>query len=251
MTAGPAAWPPTRPRAVFFDAAGTLVTPSPSPGAVVTRVLEAVAPEVLPLDGEALARHLDARMRAERAAGRLVHHPPEAAERFWRAAYIAFLSPPLSPARAAAAAEALFAAFIDVRSWALFPDVAPMLARLAGSGLTLGVLSNWEAWLPDLLAALGVGAAFAHVLVSGTLGLEKPDPAIFHLAARRAACRLDELVYVGDSLHHDIEPCVRLGIPAVLIDRGGRQVAMPGVVCLRDLGDLPAALGLRHSNSDV
>jgi putative hydrolase of the HAD superfamily len=230
------------PRAVFFDAAGTLVHPHPSPEAIIAGVLERLAPEALPVDARALAAHLEAGMIARRRAGRLVHYPAEAAREFWRAAYLAFFADRLPPARAAAVADGLLAAFTDRRAWALYPDVRPALAALRRQGLILGLLSNWEEWLDELLVALAVRDAFDHVLVSGELGLEKPDPAIFERALALAGVAPAELVYVGDSLHHDIEPCLALGIRAVLIDRAGRAAASPAYTRLTDLRALSAAL---------
>jgi putative hydrolase of the HAD superfamily len=207
-------------------------------------VVGRLAPELPPLDMRALAAHIESSMIERRRAGRLVHHPADAARDFWRGAYLAFLGDRLPPERAAAVADGLLAAFTDVRAWALFPDVAPALAALRPTGLTLGILSNWEDWLGDLLAALDVRAAFDYVLVSGELGLEKPDPAIFRRALELAGAAPGELVYVGDSLHHDIEPCLALGIRAVLIDRADRHPDGPGYTRLTDLRLLAGALGL-------
>jgi putative hydrolase of the HAD superfamily len=232
------------PRAIFFDAAGTLVHAHPSPEAIVAGVVERLAPELPPLDMRALAAHIETSMIERRRAGRLVHYPAAAAREFWRGAYLTFLADHLPPQRAAEVAEALLAAFTDVRAWRLFPDVAPTLAALRPTGLTLGLLSNWEDWLGDLLTALNLRAAFAHVLVSGELGLEKPDPAIFHRTLEVAGVAPAECVYVGDSLHHDIEPCLALGIRAVLIDRAGRHPDGPGYVRLADLRMLAGVLGL-------
>jgi putative hydrolase of the HAD superfamily len=232
------------PRAVFFDAAGTLVHAHPSPEAVVAGVVERLAPELPPLDTRALAAHIEAGMIARRSAGHLVHYPAAAAREFWRGAYLTFLGDALPPERAAIVADGLLAAFTDVRAWALFPDAAPALAALRPTGVTLGLLSNWEDWLGDLLTALDLRSTFDHVLVSGELGLEKPDPAIFRRALEMAGVAPGELVYVGDSLHHDIEPCLALGIRAVLIDRAGRHPDDPGYTRLADLRLLAGALGV-------
>ncbi|MCC6630189.1 MAG: HAD-IA family hydrolase [Chloroflexi bacterium] len=234
----------TRPRAVFFDAAGTLVYPHPSPAGVVEAVLRQWAPAALPLDGGALAAHIEAAMRACRQAGRLVHYPAAAALDFWRDAYRTFFGQQLAAAQAAAVADALLTAFTDLTTWRLFADVRPTLAALRPVVPTLGLLSNWEDWLPDLIVALEVRHLLDHLLVSGAIGLEKPDPAIFQRALCLAGVAPDEFVYVGDSLHHDIEPCQALGLRAVLIDRDGRLADVAGAVRLTDLRQLPAALGL-------
>ncbi len=235
-------WAP--PRAVFFDAYGTLVAQHPSFEEIAARALRPIAPEVLPLDGREVDRHIERCIIAHRQSGRLVHYPAAAADAFWRATYRELLAERLPAERAAQAADALLAAVTDLSAWALYPDAPPALAAIRAAGLTLGILSNWEDWLDDLLIALNLGDTFDHVLVSGTLGLEKPDPAIFHHALTLAGVAPAELVYVGDSFHHDIEPCLALGIRAVLIDRHQRRPDAAGYERVTDLRDLPALLGL-------
>jgi putative hydrolase of the HAD superfamily len=233
-----------RPQAVFFDAAGTLVYPHPSSSAVVEAVLYRTAPTALPLDGAALAAHIEAAMQARRRAGRLVHYPAAAARDFWRDAYLTFFAAGAAAADAAAIADALLVAFTDLTTWRLYADVRPALAALRPQVPTLGLLSNWEDWLPDLVDALEVRHTLDHVLVSGVIGLEKPDPAIFQRALDLAGVAPDAFVYVGDSVHHDIEPCLALGIRAVLIDRDGRHESSPTGTRITDMRQLPAALGL-------
>jgi putative hydrolase of the HAD superfamily len=240
-----------RPRAIFFDAGGTLIAQHPSPEAITERALATVAPELLPLDGRALDRHIEARILAHRAGGRLVHFPAPSARAFWTETYRSFLADRLPPDRATQAAEALLAAFTDLGAWALYPDAPAALVALRESGLTLGLLSNWEDWLDELLAALELRDAFRHVLVSGVLGMEKPDPAIFRHALAVTGLTPAELVYVGDSPHHDVDPCLTLGIQPVLIDRHDRHPDVPGCIRIGDLRDLPAALGVRGQGSGV
>ena len=48
-----------------------------------------------------------------------------------------------------------------------------------------GLISNFEEWLEEMLVELEVGHLFDVSVISGTEGLEKPDPAIFHLALER------------------------------------------------------------------
>ena len=91
--------------------------------------------------------------------------------------------------------DELYAQFTDLRNYALFDDVRPALAALAVTEATLGIVSNFEAWLEDLLRALDVRDAFTVRVISGLEGIEKPDPRIYQRgprARRRAAerCRV-------------------------------------------------------------
>src|SRR5215217_3218972 len=83
-------------------------------------------------------------------------------------------------------AEALFRAFSDPAAYRLFDDVRPALDELAGRGITLGLVSNFEPWLDEVLALQGIDGRFAAVAVSGKLGVAKPDPRIFKAALDQA-----------------------------------------------------------------
>lgn len=118
--------------------------------------------------------------------------------------------------------SALYATFTRHDNYAFYNDVNPVLRRLRTSGMRLGVISNWENWLHDLLAAHEICEVFDCVIVSGTVGIEKPDPAIFHLAFDELAVLPQRCIYVGDSVEYDVDPARAVGFEPVLIDRNGR-----------------------------
>jgi putative hydrolase of the HAD superfamily len=103
------------------------------------------------------------------------------------------------------------------------------------------VISNYEAWLEDLLRDLDLTSLLSVRVVSGVEGVEKPDPAIFHLALERIGLPARDVVYVGDVPDFDIEPAAAVGMFPVLIDRRGRHPDFAGPL-VRDLRELPALL---------
>src|SRR5512134_450851 len=112
--------------------------------------------------------------------------------------------------------DTLYATFTDLGNYALFDDVVPALDALPPS-LTLGIVSNFEAWLEDLLGVLGVRDRFPVRTISGMEGVEKPEPEIFRRALARAAVEPGEAVYVGDNPEFDVVPAAALGMTPVLI----------------------------------
>jgi FMN phosphatase YigB (HAD superfamily) len=64
------------------------------------------------------------------------------------------------------------------------PDVGPLLERLAGAGLRLGILSNWplSVTIERYVAAAGWGRLLDAVVVSQRVGAIKPQAAIFAVA---------------------------------------------------------------------
>lgn len=63
-------------------------------------------------------------------------------------------------------------------------------------------------WIPENLT-----------LISGVLKIDKPDPAIFHLAETRSDTAPENMLYVGDSLPNDIRPAIALGWKTIFLNR--------------------------------
>ena len=101
----------------------------------------------------------------------------------------------------------------------LFDDVLLTLDALRARGFALGILSNFSPNCEDVLRQVGVHRYFSFFVVSAIVGVEKPDPRIFDLTVRAANQPRAEIVYIGDSIFHDIEGARRAGIAAILVDR--------------------------------
>ena len=120
---------------------------------------------------------------------------------------------------------------------ALFDDVIPTLAVLRARGKRLGILSNFSPNLENILRQVGVHHYFSFFVVSGIVGVEKPDPRIFDLTACAGNCPREEIVYIGDSVFHDMEGARNAGIAGILVDRHNQHPEFNGArVCdLREL----------------
>jgi putative hydrolase of the HAD superfamily len=119
----------------------------------------------------------------------------------------------------------------------LFEDVIPTLEHLAARGVQLGILSNFSANLEEVLRQLDVHRYFRFFVVSGIAGVEKPDPEIFELTIRVANRQASDIVYIGDSIFHDIEGARQAGMAAILLDRQNRYPDFQGarIQSLREL----------------
>ncbi|MEZ5330761.1 MAG: HAD-IA family hydrolase [Thermoanaerobaculia bacterium] len=116
-------------------------------------------------------------------------------------------------------AAELYDRFARGESWELYPEVEPVLARLAGRGLRLAVVSNWDERLPGVLAELGVAGRFASVVYSQRVGVEKPHPALFRRALDELGVPPERALHVGDRSRLDVEGATALGMRALLLDR--------------------------------
>ena len=119
----------------------------------------------------------------------------------------------------------------------LFDDVIPALDALSARGFAMGILSNFSANLENILRQVGVHHYFSFFVVSAIAGVEKPDRQIFELAVRAANRPRAEIVYIGDSIFHDVEGAQQAGIAAILVDRQNQHVDWKGAR-VRDLHEL-------------
>jgi FMN hydrolase / 5-amino-6-(5-phospho-D-ribitylamino)uracil phosphatase len=81
----------------------------------------------------------------------------------------------------------------------------------------LGLVSNGNSY-PE---RCGLDGQFAFVVFAHEVGLEKPHPAMFRAACRRADCAEDEFMHVGDSLRSDVQGAKAIGAFAVWLNRSG------------------------------
>ncbi|MGZ4133198.1 MAG: HAD-IA family hydrolase [Actinomycetota bacterium] len=227
-------------RAVLFDAGETLVHPSPSFPELFCEVLAGQGHRREPADVVEASKAVFHRFSEAARDEELWTTSPERSARFWNGVYAQMLDALSLPAQDGLQ-DTLYAAFTDLANYALFDDVVPALDLLAGWGPTFGVVSNYEAWLEDLLGVLGVRDRFAVRVISGEVGVEKPDPRIFLLALERAGVEAADAVYVGDNPEFDVWPAATLGMTPVLIDRRERFPVHDGLR-VTDLRDLPTVL---------
>lgn len=139
-----------------------------------------------------------------------------------------------------ATADEFFAVYLRryERNWRLFPDVIETLDRLQGH--SLGIISNGDReQQSSKLDSLGVRDRFDPVVISGEIGVAKPDAAIFHEACRRANCLPHECVYVGDRLDSDALASKHAGFHGVWLDRAGSGLGGDEVEFITSLVELP------------
>jgi putative hydrolase of the HAD superfamily len=105
------------------------------------------------------------------------------------------------------------------------PGAIEGLAALRRAGFIVGVVSNADGTVDQLLAGAGFAPHLAFVVDSGAVGIEKPDPRIFAIALGLAGVTAEEALYVGDLYPVDVVGARRAGIEPVLLDPLGRYGA--------------------------
>lgn len=223
-------------RAVTFDVTHTLIH-CPRLGEIYSDVLDRHGLRVAPDEAARLVRLVWQELAcvADPSRDRFTSHPDGPAgwwKRFLERLCEHLEAPP--PSRFAAAE--LFARFARADSWEVYPDVRDTFAALRGQGLKLGVVSNWDPRLPELLKRLGLARELDALVYSSEVGVEKPDPRIFQEALRRLEVEPGMALHVGDGRLEDVEGAQAVGMRALHLTRGR------GAGDLRDLASLPALL---------
>ena len=89
-------------------------------------------------------------------------------------------------------------------------------ARLQAAGTPTGILSNLgDSMMEGVLAQLPWLSGFPHLIWSHTLGIIKPDPAIYLHAASRLATPPAEILFIDDR-DENIAGALRAGLQAIL-----------------------------------
>lgn len=218
------------------------------------RDMHTTIPWILPRLQEALGERydLDAFMTAYGAVYEEINHEREREgieitcfERFARTLHRLGLAS--GPATDALAEELRAIHMRGVRSVTSAPSARKDAVRRLAEGYRLGLLSNFDdsqtGW--EIMADTGVKDKFEAIIISADLRLRKPNPKIFHRMLAMLNLEARDILFVGDTPHHDVGGAKAVGMSAAWISRHALPlpdgVATPDYV-IRDLAELPDLL---------
>jgi putative hydrolase of the HAD superfamily len=210
-------------KAVFFDAAGTLIKPARRVGESYAMIANKYGVDLAPSD-------LTERFRLCFDASPPLAFPDAAAtqlallERDWWKDLVARVFAPWGTIeRFDDCFSELFEYFAGASAWTLYPEVAATLDALKERGLILDVISNFDSRLHRILAGLGIADRFDEVFVSSAVGHAKPDARIFQAALRKHGLAPGDAAHIGDSETNDVRGAREVGLKAILVDRSGHE----------------------------
>ena len=120
-------------------------------------------------------------------------------------------------------AAAMAAAFVEARrnTYEPYADALDAL-RALHDALPMAVLTNGARCLQrEKLEGAGLAKWFDFVLVSGDIGIGKPDPRPFHVCAEHLGVEPGALLMVGDNYDRDIAGALEAGLRSLWVDRVG------------------------------
>ncbi len=224
-------------RVVFLDIGETIVHASPPFEQVAGEVAAALGATVDPNRMRDTARASFERVATLPSAERYSTNTARS-KAFWTRFY-ADLGRAFDVSATDDFARRLYERFTRFEAYAPMPGAIDTLRRLNRLGACLVAASNWEGWLELLLAQLNLDRYFQSLVVSGRIGVEKPDRRFFEQALRQAGVAASEAVHVGDSYLSDVEGAHQAGIDAIWLNTGsGPARDCPSITELVQLPEL-------------
>lgn len=123
--------------------------------------------------------------------------------------------------------DEVYEAFGGSRLWRVFDGVESTLEALKGHGLKLGVISNFDSRLFNVLEACGLRGYFDSIHVSTLAGAAKPAPEIFREALLAHGLEPSQACHIGDHPREDVEGAIAVGMRAILLDHHQRFTDNP------------------------
>jgi putative hydrolase of the HAD superfamily len=115
--------------------------------------------------------------------------------------------------------EIVYEHFAEAGVWELYPEVLEVLGNLH-SRFQLAVISNFDGRLRMIQEQLGVSKFFSHIFISSELGADKPDPEIFRRALNVIHLQASEVLHVGDDPERDWRAATSVGLSIFKLERG-------------------------------
>ena len=227
-------------KAVFFDAGHTLIYTYPSVGVVYSRELKRFGADVDPqlLEKSFLDVFRDFTNRFSKEADSRIGSD-EHDRRMWREITTIVYNdiPAMQTVDFDKWFEAVYDAFGRADAWRFYDDVIDTLTKLRNRGLCLGIISNWDSRLKNIVRGLGLDKLVDFVLISAEVGVRKPDPSIFERALKLSKVIADQAIHIGDLYEEDVLGAQSVGIKGILIDRRNmyKEPKGDGVLVIKDL----------------
>lgn len=217
-------------RAVLFDAAGTLIELEQPVGESYAKFAHS--------EGVQLPawRLQDAFERILRAApprvfpGSVHSQIPKLEREWWRTRVLETFRAADSTVRFEnfeAFFDRLYQHFGTAAAWGLRAGVREALSGLRAAGIRLGIGSNFDHRLPDILEALEIRSFFSSVTLPAGCGFAKPDAPFFAAALADLGAEPDRTLYLGDEPEAQLGRARAIGLAAASIHKVENLAELP------------------------
>jgi HAD superfamily hydrolase (TIGR01509 family) len=135
--------------------------------------------------------------------------------------------------------DQLVASIRQSANWDVIPPGTREQLQEIGDRYQIGVISNADGKIEDVLRRCNIADCFRTITDSGLVGYEKPHPEIFRHALKQMDAQPEESLYVGDVYSVDYLGATGAGMQAILMDVPSAYTdkGVPRVESLRELKD--------------
>jgi putative hydrolase of the HAD superfamily len=113
----------------------------------------------------------------------------------------------------------LYAYFATPAPWYIYPEVVFTLKNWQKLGIELGIISNFDTRLDQVIESLELKQYFSSFTISSMVGAAKPEGKIFMAALEKHNCQPLQAWHIGDSLKEDYYGAKAVGITAFWLQR--------------------------------
>jgi putative hydrolase of the HAD superfamily len=231
---------------VLFDAVGTLIHPHPGPVETYFQFARRFGSK---LDQSTIThRFRDERRRFFGGADSdgpvrpgALPSTDEIEKELWRRLVETIISDvrPIEPLF-----ESLWNHFSKAENWKVFSDVAPCLNTLRGQKVRIGIASNFDSRVREVVASLNLLRPSEPLFYSADVGYRKPDPEFYRQIESRLDFSPTKILMVGDDWKNDCDAPTQFGWHALWLDRENRpqEEFSNSCICLETLGEIPDRL---------
>ena len=198
---------------ITVDAAGTLIRPWPSVGAVYAKTARVFGLSVL--DEEVDQRFYEVFGKVQKDRNLTSGEEKD----FWRQVVFEVFKPHAGKQNLDPLFEELWEIFARGEHWRLADDAKDTLNTLKERGYRLAVLSNNDSRLRSVLKDLAIDFLFEKIFISSEMGVEKPEAEIFRKVEKSFSKEPSNFLHIGDSYSRDFEGASQAGWDALLFGK--------------------------------
>ncbi|NWS66187.1 HDHD3 protein, partial [Crotophaga sulcirostris] len=120
-------------------------------------------------------------------------------------------------------AENLYHDFCSARNWEVLPGAGETLSQCCQRGFRMGVVSNFDNRLENILSQCNLRHHFEFVLTSEDAGFAKPDRRIFEKALHLGGVPAEQAAHIGDDYTRDYRAARAVGMHGFLLRGAGQS----------------------------
>lgn len=117
-------------------------------------------------------------------------------------------------------------------AWRVLPGVSELFSLLTDLGISVGIASNFDSRLHGIIRSKPEFQGIRHVVVSSEIGWRKPAEAFFHHLAELADATPRRILMVGDDPENDVCGPQRIGMQAIMVSPGNPRLDAPDLPTL-------------------